>query len=375
MLLQLQIIPFTSGGYFTSIDSNPRVNLASYDISTKTAVLKSWEQDTNGTVYAFATSSAALYAGGIFSTVSGSAQPLIAAFDLNSGSLINSFAPSFTNAGTIRALEYDNNKVYAGGIFTSVNGNAFENLVSLDTATGGADLSWVPNTNYPVYTLAIEKNYIYAGEGNYGSGGYAQAYNIENGNSIDWYPQDTQPVLSMLATDPALYVGLSADGYFGLHNKLDNTLAVKNSNTNLFNIVPVAQAADHGNLLADIGGLSGTIYLAKFDAIPPPSPSPAPTSAPSPTVTSAETPTPTPTSTSGQGPVYPKPCSDQKPGTPSNIQLAAGPGTGQVTLSWTAPTGPVTDYSITYSTDNPIPECGGLSVRVMLLPILFQAFL
>lgn len=45
-------------------------------------------------------------------------------------------------------------------------------------------------------------------------------------------------------------------------------------------------------------------------------------------------------------------CSSQKPGTPSGITVASGPDAGQKTVTWFAPSGPVTDYSITYS-DSP----------------------
>ncbi len=72
------------------------------------------------------------------------------------------------------------------------------------------------------------------------------------------------------------------------------------------------------------------------------------------------TPTPVPTSTpggggsnggGGGGSSNPPVCSDQKPGAPTNVTAVSGPGAGQVTLTWAAPSGPVTDYSISYSDD------------------------
>jgi DNA-binding beta-propeller fold protein YncE len=342
------------GGSFTSIDANPRVNLASYDISTSTAVLTNWEQDTDttGTVYAFTASNTQLFAGGQFSTVASVSQPSIAAFDLTTGNLVNSFASGFVNTDTIQALAFDSNKVYTGGTFTSVNGAAFNNLVSLDEATGGAILTWVPITQNPVKALSIGKSYLYVAEGNSGgTGGFAHGYNLQTGNAIDWYPQSSQPVLAILATDPSLYVGLSPNQYStdGDRTNLNKTLAVKD-NKNMFDFIPVAQAAGidsvNRNLLVDIGGLTGTIYLAKFDSIPALVPS--------------VTPTIVPTQASGQNPSAPV-CSNQKPGIPSNPSVIAGPGAGQATLSWTAPTGPVTDYSIVYSNDLNVKKWGVVS--------------
>ena len=104
-------------------------------------------------------------------------------------------------------------------------------------------------------------------------------------------------------------------------------------------------------MLADIGGLPGTIYLAKFDAIPPPTVTLTPTETPTPTSA------PVSTSSNPSAPV----CSDQKPGIPTNAKVVAGPGAQQVTLSWTAPTGSVTDYSIIYSNDPNVKKWGVVS--------------
>jgi len=361
------------GGNFASITnsggSNTRVSLASYNISTPIATLNEWEKDTNsdGIVRAFATSDdGKLFVGGQFSTINSLAQPVLAEFD--SGDLVDAFAPGFADDDTIYALAYNDGKVYAGGLFTTVNSHPFENLVSLDETTDGhAIASWAPSTQGPVIALAVEKNYLYVGGGAAEDeywGIVAQGYNLQNGNSIDWYPettQDIQPqnIQSMLATDQSLYVGLNNDAAEDSRTTTDvnKNFAVKNKNkTDQFTLVPEAQAADlstpHGNLLADIGGLSNTVYLAKFDAIP--APTATPTNTPTPTTTITISPTVGPTVTSSV-------CSSQKPGVPTNIIATAGPGNGQVTLSWTAPSAPVTDYSIIYSNDQSVQKWGVIS--------------
>lgn len=59
-----------------------------------------------------------------------------------------------------------------------------------------------------------------------------------------------------------------------------------------------------------------------------------------------------PGSSSSSSPPSAPSCSSQKPDVPSGFTAVVGPEKGQETLSWFAPQGPVTDYSITYS-DNP----------------------
>jgi hypothetical protein len=83
---------------------------------------------------------------------------------------------------------------------------------------------------------------------------------------------------------------------------------------------------------------------------------------PTPTPTQEVTPTPTATpSNPGGGSTNPPSCGDQKPNQPYNILAVAGPGTGQVTLTWGPPSGPVSDYSITYSDDPSTQKWGVIS--------------
>jgi len=99
-------------------------------------------------------------------------------------------------------------------------------------------------------------------------------------------------------------------------------------------------------------------------------PTPSPVCSPTPTPIQEVTPTPTPTQTpsdnngggnSGGGSNNPASCGDQKPNQPYNLLVVAGPGGGQATLTWGPPSGPVTDYSITYSDDPNTQKWGVVS--------------
>jgi len=86
----------------------------------------------------------------------------------------------------------------------------------------------------------------------------------------------------------------------------------------------------------------------------PPNPTPTPTQEVTPTPTTA------PSTNPGGGSTTNTPsCDDQKPNQPYNILAVAGPGTGQVTLTWGPASGPVSDYSITYS-DEPNTQKWGV---------------
>jgi len=160
----------------------------------------------------------------------------------------------------------------------------------------------------------------------------------------------------MLATDQALYVGLSGTsggGTDGDRTNFNKTFAAK-TKKNIFSLVPEAEAADLSDRNVICWSISvdcrGTIYLAKLmlhhrfqlshrqirrfrlrQIIRRNSRF---------ILMSVLTP---------------------KPGIPSNMIITPGPGAGQVTLRWTAPSGPVSDYSITYSNTSDTQKWGVVS--------------
>lgn len=76
-------------------------------------------------------------------------------------------------------------------------------------------------------------------------------------------------------------------------------------------------------------------------------------------------PTPTPTPSGGGGGgitgggVSASPCSDTKPGVPTGLTAVVGPGTGQVSLSWIAPSPPYTYFLVAYSDNSSWPPKWG----------------
>ena len=276
-------------------------------------------------------------------------------FTIGKFTLDGSFMPTVGGEfPDVTALKFYNNKVYAGGKFTTINGNThFVNLASLDPTTGAPN-SWTPVTNDPVFALTTIGNYLYVGEADNfwgsGLGGGAQNFNLNTGNLADWTPSDTQPVYAMDAGDSALYVGLDKINNIGFNTKSDNQSAILPFH------FPVAQAA--GKLLADIGGLTGSIYLAEFDLASPtdtPTPTPTGTLTPTPTPTGTLTPTPTPTGTLTPTPTdTPTPTGTLTP-TPTGTLTPTPTPTGTLTPTPT-PTGTLTPTPTPTLTSTPTPS-------------------
>ncbi|WP_146848049.1 PKD domain-containing protein, partial [Cellulomonas terrae] len=123
----------------------PRTNLLAYDIET--GVLDaSWAPNPNAQVRAVAVSpdGSRIYVGGNFTTIAGQARYRIAAFDAATGALLTSF-----NAGVdsqVRAIVATNTTVYVGGAFTSANGEP-RSRVAAFRAADGAVLPWNPSAD------------------------------------------------------------------------------------------------------------------------------------------------------------------------------------------------------------------------------------
>lgn len=142
----------------------PRPNLLSYDI--RTGVLNAgWSPAPNAQIRATAVSpdGKRLYVAGDFTSIAGVARYRLAAFDTATGALITSF-----NAGLdapARSLAVTNTTVYVGGGFSRAN-NAARSRLAAFSATNGALLPWNPRAdNGTVAALAVspDQNAVFVG--------------------------------------------------------------------------------------------------------------------------------------------------------------------------------------------------------------------
>ena len=119
-------------------------NIFAYDITTGNRVSSfSHSLNAQGRSVAASPDGTKLYVGGDFTTVDGQARGHIAQFDLPGGTLNTTFKPSLN--GGVRALATSGSTVYAGGPFTAVNGTARTRLAAFNA--GGALQGWAPKVD------------------------------------------------------------------------------------------------------------------------------------------------------------------------------------------------------------------------------------
>ena len=134
-------------------------NVAAFDATTGVAIRSFRPAVTSATaptVYALAVLDGKLFIGGKFTVVEGQPRRNFAAVDAITGALD---ADVDAQVGTednhyVRALLAAGNRVYAGGVFASVDGIARTRLAALD-ASGNLDPLWRPRANGAVSSLAL----------------------------------------------------------------------------------------------------------------------------------------------------------------------------------------------------------------------------
>lgn len=174
-----------AGGDFTEVDGGnsgypaiTRNRLAAFD--TDTGQVTSFNPNINNTVntLVFSPDDNTLYAGGVFTQVNGSVtRNRLAAFDIGSG-LTTDFNPDITSSGVSAiTLSPDHQTVYAGGSFTQVNGSVARNCLAAFNTSTGQVTTFNPNANSTVTAIALSPD----GQTLYAGGTFSGATSV-NGN-------------------------------------------------------------------------------------------------------------------------------------------------------------------------------------------------
>ena len=156
------------GGRFSSVREKPPGspgrtltvhNVAAINVATG-APITSWKPNVAGetgaapVVRSLAVNNGRVYVGGKFSTVDGQARRNLAAVDAATGAVVSSFAPTVGDSTSfVYALLADDSRLYVGGQFSSVNGASRGNLAAVDATSGALDTSWRARTNKLVRAL------------------------------------------------------------------------------------------------------------------------------------------------------------------------------------------------------------------------------
>jgi PKD repeat protein len=129
------------------------------------------------------------------------------AYDLTTGQLITSFAPTFNAQVRTVVASPDGTRLYVGGDFTSVNGVSRSRIAAFDLATGNL-APFFPSVAYNVHAVAVHPSGspVYVG-GNFNAvgsvaRGQLAAFNASNGALLDWAPQATGGLVKAMAMSP-----------------------------------------------------------------------------------------------------------------------------------------------------------------------------
>ena len=85
------------------------------------------------------------------------------AYNLTTGVLSTTFAPSVNGAVRSIVASPDGSRIYLGGAFTAINGVARYRLAAVTTSTGALVTSWAPQVNARVTTVGVSASTVYVG--------------------------------------------------------------------------------------------------------------------------------------------------------------------------------------------------------------------
>lgn len=134
-------------------DETPRHNLLAYDVESGELV-DDFAPTLNGAVTAVAGSpdGRTVYVGGLFTTVDEHKRYRLAAFDAATGELVAGFAPVLDYR--VAAIDVTDDTVFFGGKFSSVNGQPRTNAAAVDAQTGELR-PFAPSVNAAVMGIAV----------------------------------------------------------------------------------------------------------------------------------------------------------------------------------------------------------------------------
>ena len=131
-------------------------HLMAYDIRTGTRISAfNHVLNAQGRAIAKSPDGSKIYVGGDFTTVDGQARGHIAAFDVATGALVPGFAPNVN--GTVRTIAASASTVYYGGSFSTVNAVRRGSLAASNAGTG-ALTSWAPGADGVVWSMVLTPN-------------------------------------------------------------------------------------------------------------------------------------------------------------------------------------------------------------------------
>ncbi|PZS25537.1 MAG: radical SAM protein [Pseudonocardiales bacterium] len=114
------------------------------------------------------------------------------AYDITTGALITSFAPSLNAQAKVVTASPDGSRIYVGGSFTTADGQARQGIAAYSTSTGQLVASFSPGLDSSVYAIAATNTTVYVGGGFSAANNNARsrlaAFSAANGSLLGWAP-------------------------------------------------------------------------------------------------------------------------------------------------------------------------------------------
>ena len=156
-----------------------RTNLLAYDITTG-RLLTSFAPTIDGQVLSVAAApdGRRIYLAGDFTTVNGQVRRRVAALDPVTGALIGAFK-AVGVGGQVRSVVATATTVYVGGGFRTLGNGLARNNLAAFRASDGAVLPWRPSADYTVWAVAVSTDgrWLFAG-GSFKNVGGLAAYGL-----------------------------------------------------------------------------------------------------------------------------------------------------------------------------------------------------
>lgn len=230
-------------GGFSAVQVNPvaRANFA--EINPATGLATNFVLPSPQTIRTIRGLGSQLYIGGGFSNYGGKSRAQLAAFDLNTATLLD-WNPN-PGGGRATSLILDGDVVYLGGYFTSMGGQPRNYLAAVDRTTG-ALTNWNPQASNHVNNMAKRGDVIYVGGSITTLGGQTRnalgAVSASSGAVTTWNPNVSGVVYDVEIVGDKLYAG----GSFTLVSGLERRSFAEFDLTN--------------HTLTDLNPINGNIY-------------------------------------------------------------------------------------------------------------------
>ena len=211
--LVTDVVPDGLGGWFISglfdyVGGAPHNNLAHIMADGTVAP---WNPVPGSNVNAVAIDGSTVYAGGIFTEMNGATRIKAAALDAVTGAL-KPWNPGidYVTSSDVSALTVSGGRVYLGGEFYILGSPTRRNIAAVHPATG-APFPWAPTVNGPVIAIAVGDSAVYLG-GRFSTVGGAPranlaAVDIVTGQVTPWNPGANGDVRALERSGSTLYVG------------------------------------------------------------------------------------------------------------------------------------------------------------------------